>query len=435
MNASQKVFIIGGGPLGLGIAHELLKNGIPSIILEAGPGLLGLAATFERGEVNVEKFYHFFYKNDHFMSLEWLREYSDTEPKIDWQDITTDSVVSGARYNFDSILTIIRLSGRHVLSAGLTFVTLMFKEPNANLDSQSAEVWARKVFGPKLAEGVWLPLLAQKFGSRSKDVSALWLATRIKRHLSTKGKGIGRSRFGYLVDTYAPYVERFCSKLRSSGGNVVLGEPVSTLKFDKGKICKIITTNREIEVSDAVVFSSVPLANLRALMPDTNPIPLLDKFVNVSCVVCVLFLKKPLSSHYWTTVSDDSYPFAAIIQQNRLHAKSAEEIVYLSRYCESSDPLMSADDSALISEWLEAVKQIFPDFEFVDVLGAKVVRANNAAPVPYMGAMKDLAELSSPFDNFYFSGYENIFPEDRGVGNSISIGRELAKVYCKLLDD
>lgn len=429
MKTNKKVYVIGGGPLGLGMAHEFLENHVGVTILEAGPKLLGLAETFERNGLEVEKFYHFFYKNDHFMSVDWLKNYCNSEPKIDWKDITTDSVVSGSRHNFDSIFTIIKLSGFNVFRAGWTFFMLMIKKPSKKLDSISAEHWARNVFGSKFAEGVWLPLLKQKFGERSSDVSALWLATRIKRHLSTKGQGVGKSRFGYLVDTYVPYVENFSNKLKQGGGKVVLADPVLKILASANKITKIITKNSEIDVSNDIVFSSIPLANLKGLMPNPDSIPLLEKFTNVGVVVCILFLKKPLSRHYWTTVSDEKYPFSAIIQQNRLHAKSSEEIVYLSRYCESSDKLMDCNETELKDEWVDALNDIYPDFLKEDIIEAKVVRAKNAAPIPYIGAIEDLKNISSPFDNFYFAGYEHIFPEDRGVGNSISVGRQTVKNY------
>lgn len=434
MKTGKKVYVIGGGPLGLGMAHEFLENNVAVTILEAGPKLLGLAETFERNGLEIEKFYHFFYKNDHFMSLDWLKKYSNTEPEIDWRDITTDSVVSGSRYDFDSILTIIKLSGFNVFRSACTFLILMFKKPNKKLDGVSAESWAKAVFGSKFAEGVWLPLLKQKFGSRSKDVSALWLATRIKRHLSTKGQGVGKSQFGYLVDTYMPYVENFRKRLTQAGGEVVVSDPVVELTFSEDRVTKITTNIRQIDVSNDIVFSSIPMANLRGLMPEPNPIPMLEKFVNVGVVVCILFLKKPLSNHYWTTVSDEQYPFSAIIQQNRLHAKSSEEIVYLARYCESSDKLMSSEESVLIDKWVEALSDIFPDFGLDDLVDAKIVRTKNAAPVPYVGAIEDLVNLRSPFSNFYFAGYEHIFPEDRGVGNSISVGRQMVKEYMTYSD-
>lgn len=431
MNTDKKVYVIGGGPLGLGMAHEFLENNVAVTIIEAGPKLLGLADTFKHNGLEVEKYYHFFYKNDHFMSVDWLKHYSDEEPEIYWRDITTDSVVSGSRYDFDSITTIIKLSGFNVFRAGWTFLMLMFRKPNKKLDSISAESWATKVFGSKFANSVWLPLLKQKFGARSSDVSALWLATRIKRHLSTKGQGVGKSRFGYLIDTYVPYVKNFSNRLSQEGGKVILSDPVIKIIASEDKVTKIITSSSEIDVSNDIVFSSIPLANLRELMPEPNPIPLLEKFVNVGVVVCILFLKRPLSRHYWTTVSDEQYPFSAIIQQNRLYAKSSEEIVYLSRYCESSDNLMSSDESTLIHEWVEALSDIFPDFLIDDLIEAKVLKAKNAAPVPYVGAIEDLSKLHSPFTNFYFAGYEHIFPEDRGVGNSISVGRKAVKNYKK----
>ena len=430
MMGAKKVYIIGGGPLGLGIAHEFLQQKVSVEILEAGPALLGLAGTFKHESLPVEKYYHFFYKNDHHLALDWLRNYSGgCEPNIAWCDITTDSVVSGRRYNLDSVFTLLQLSGVNVLRAGLTFVDLILRRPSIELDSIDAESWAFNVFGSRFAESVWVPLLRQKFGSRSKEVSAYWLATRIKRHLSTKGSGFGRSRFGYLVDTYEPYVDQFLASLEKKGGQVTFCDPVIELKFDDTRLTKINTKNRQLNVEDQIVFSSIPLSNLKLLMPHPNPVPLLNKFTNVGVIVCVLFLDKALSPHYWTTVSDERYPFSAIIQQNRLFPKSEEEIVYLSRYCEDSDPLMTKSETEIIAEWVDLLSDIYSDFSFKNFKNGKLFRTKNAAPLPYLGINRDLESLVSPFSNFRFSGYEMILPEDRGVGNSIGIGRSLARAY------
>ena len=56
----KKAYIIGGGPLGIGIAAELLKRDYKIIIIEGQSKLLGLAQTFDYANFKVEKYYHFF---------------------------------------------------------------------------------------------------------------------------------------------------------------------------------------------------------------------------------------------------------------------------------------------------------------------------------------------------------------------------------------
>jgi len=428
---SSKAYVIGGGPLGLGVANELMKNDYSVVIIEASSTLLGLASTFSYKGLDIEKYYHFFYKNDHYNSVKWLREYSETEPLIEWKDISTDSVVSGKRYDFDSIIEICKLCGFKFPKVIYSLLKLMLFKPSEKLDTVSAEEWATDAFGYNFASSVWIPLLNQKFGSRSKDVSAFWLATRIKRHLSTRGSGSGKSKFGYLVDTYTPYVDNFQNKIIKNGGEVLFNQPVIELIENQGRITKIKTSNQVIDVKSSPVFSTISYAILNQLVKKNSFIKGLDSFVNMGVVVCILFIKKQLSNHYWTTVSDNKHPFAAILQQNRLFEKSDFEIVYLSRYCEVQDELFTDTDVNIQKNWTKSLLEIYPHINNSDILDFKVYRNKNAAPLPFIGSNKYLNNISCNATNFYFEGYENIYPEDRGVGNSIKIGKDLVFEFLK----
>tara|TARA_B100000989_G_scaffold298903_1_gene290890 strand:+ start:2852 stop:4150 length:1299 start_codon:yes stop_codon:yes gene_type:complete len=421
----KKAYVIGGGPLGLALSTKLIEDGYSVIIIEASNKLLGLAGTFNYNDVDIEYYYHFFYKNDHFNSYNWLKKYSKTNPLIFWKDISTDSVVSGARYDLDSIFSVIKLSGTKIFTVLFTLVKLIFFNPSKNLDRMSAELWAKKRFGQKFASQIWIPLLRQKFGDRSSDVSALWLATRIKRHLSTRGKGVGKSKFGYLVKTYNSFVSKFKKELISSGGSVYFNQPVTGFSISNQKISKVITKSMEFNVGNSPVFSAIPYAILKKLFKKDNYVQGLEPFVNMSVVVCLLIADKKLSDHYWTTVSDNDHEFAAIIQQNRLYKKTSDEIIYLSRYCEPDNKLFGLSDDKIYKNWIKSIIKIYPHFSMKNIIDYKIFRSKNAAPLPFINSISQMSKLKSNLENFYFSGYESIYPEDRGVGNSIKLGYKL----------
>ena len=150
------------------------------------------------------------------------------------------------------------------------------------------------------------------------------------------------------------------------------------------KITKIITSSKTINVKSSPVFSTISYAILNQLIGKNKFISGLEPFVNMGVVVCILFIKKPLSKHYWTTVSDERHPFAAILQQNRLHAKSKFEIVYLSRYCEVEDKLFSQNDSYIKKSWTRSLLEIYPHISNKDIIDYKIFRNKNAAPLPLM---------------------------------------------------
>ena len=193
------------------------------------------------------------------------------------------------------------------------------------------------------------------------------------------------------------------------------------------KITKIITSSKTINVKSSPVFSTISYAILNQLIGKNKFISGLEPFVNMGVVVCILFIKKPLSKHYWTTVSDERHPFAAILQQNRLHAKSKFEIVYLSRYCEVEDKLFSQNDSYIKKSWTRSLLEIYPHISNKDIIDYKIFRNKNAAPLPFINSKKSINNIKCRVSNFYFEGYENIYPEDRGVGNSLKLGKNLFK--------
>jgi len=142
-------------------------------------------------------------------------------------------------------------------------------------------------------------------------------------------------------------------------------------------------------------------------------------------VVCILMIKKKLSNSYWTSVSDPSSPFNAIIQQNRLYSKSKYEIVYTSKYVEAGSLFFKKNKKTIINNTIQYIINTFPHISKKDIIKTLVFKSLSAAPLPTIGTISKVPDFKSPIENFWHGGLEYIYPEDRGLSNSIQISEKL----------
>ena len=70
--STERIAVLGAGPMGLGAAYQLVKDGRKPIIFEADDRVGGMAACFDFGGLSIERYYHFHAISDHAF-LEVLR--------------------------------------------------------------------------------------------------------------------------------------------------------------------------------------------------------------------------------------------------------------------------------------------------------------------------------------------------------------------------
>jgi protoporphyrinogen oxidase len=58
------IHILGSGPMGLGVAYQLIKKGYKPLYLEADDRIGGMTASFDFNGIDIERFYHFHCKTD-----------------------------------------------------------------------------------------------------------------------------------------------------------------------------------------------------------------------------------------------------------------------------------------------------------------------------------------------------------------------------------
>ena len=61
---SDKIAVLGAGPMGLAVAYQLHKNGNKPVIFEADDRVGGMTAMFDFNGLDIERYYHFHCTSD-----------------------------------------------------------------------------------------------------------------------------------------------------------------------------------------------------------------------------------------------------------------------------------------------------------------------------------------------------------------------------------
>ena len=258
----NKIYIIGGGPLGCSVANEFLKKGKEVIIIEKSRFLGGHSRAVKIEDDFIELYYHFIYYNDQYFYQKIFEDF-EVEPKITWENVSTSTFYNGKNNNFDNIYSFLKLGGLSFFKIIFTILRIRFFTLPRKLDKVSAIEWSKKNFGRKFTSIVWGPLIKSKFGIYANEISALWLATRIKRHMSTKKSLFSKTTLGYIENTYKELFDRIENKLKSNNCYVYHAN-INDFEIKENNITKIIFDNREVKLNqNDIVISSIPLMILK----------------------------------------------------------------------------------------------------------------------------------------------------------------------------
>ncbi len=423
---NDKFIILGGGFLGLSLAYELIKKNKKVEIIDSEKSLGGLAEPFKIDDKLIDKFYHFFYFNDHFNSENLIKELK-LKYKINWKDVNTKMYVDGNFFSLDSIKELILFLKFDFLRFSFSLIKLRLFKLKKSLETVSALEWANKNFGKKFTNKVWLPLLNSKYEKYSPKISALWLATRIKRHLSTKIFYNNKSRLGYLVGTYKFVIEKIETLIKLKKGKVYKNNKVLKLDFGKKHLNQIVTSKKIINCKDKIVISTLPLADLNKIKKNKlSSFKYLKKFKNCCATLVIIKSSQKLNSDYWVTVSDKNIPFDLIINHNEIWNNYDYYYYYLSRYHVDKNFFKNKNIYKLFCNGLS---KIYESFDPNKVIEYKVLSSKSAAPIPFCNFSKKLPKKTSNFLNFFHTSFDFIYPEDRGVGNSIKLGKDLSHYF------
>jgi protoporphyrinogen oxidase len=148
-------------------------------------------------------------------------------------------------------------------------------------------------------------------------------------------------------------------------------------------------------------------------------------------VCCLVFkLRRSVSPHFWVNITDPSIPIPGIIEFSNLRPFD-DTIVFVPYYMPVSHERWGWSDDRLIAEAFGALRKINPEITPEDRIDARVGRLKHAQPICEPGFAKKIPPVETPIKGLQIADTCYYYPEDRGVSESVHLGRRMAEALAR----
>ena len=382
--------IVGGGLLGMTLAHRLRQQRQRVTLLDAGETLGGLASAWSVGDVTWDRHYHVILHSD--SNLRALLAEIGLENEIRWSQTKTGFYTAGKLYSMSSALEFLSFPPLNAVEKVRLAATIFYASRIRDwkpLERELVADWLERWSGRGTCEKIWLPLLRAKLGECYKRTSAAFIWATIARMYAARRSGLKKEMFGYVRGGYARILDRFTQVLQEAGVAIELGASASRVSLGPaGGVAVSYAGNRHAEFDRVVMTVPAPVA-LR-ICPDlaAGEAEKLRGIEYVGIVCASLLLRRPLSPYYITNITDPSVPLTAVIEMSALVDRSefgGRTLVYLPKYASPGDPLFSRPDGEIEEEFLAALGRMHPGLSREDVLAFRISRAQHVFALPTLG--------------------------------------------------
>lgn len=422
-----KVAILGAGVMGLGAASRALRLGHDVTVIEAAPTAGGMAAHFDLGGLSIERFYHFICKSDR-TTFEVLGELGIAD-RLRWRRTSMGYFSHGALHRWGdpfALLAYPHLSLIEKIRYGALMFVSVKRERWDALEHRDARHWIAGWCGERVYRELWERLFALKFYEYADTISASWIWTRVKR-IGRSRRGLLAEELGYLDGGSETLVAALLADIERRGGRVLLGEAARQVRTDGG--CVIgVETAKGCHPADAVI-STVPTPLVGRLVPDltASERAAYDAIANIGVVCAVLKLRRSVSPHFWVNIVDPDINVPGIIEFSNLRPTGADAVVFVPFYMPVGNPLWPRPDKAFLDDALAAVRRVNPAIGAGDVIASHVGRLTHAQPVCPPGFAARLPPVRTSIRGLQIADTCFYYPEDRGMSESLRLGRAMAE--------
>lgn len=421
--------VLGGGPMGLAAALQLLKSGHSVTLFEADDRLGGMSASFDFEGTKVERYYHFLCKGDEplFAAAKEL----GIEDKICWRDTSMGFYHKGKLHPWGTPWALLKFPNLSLISKiryGLHVMATSKVSDWSKLDKVSARKWIRNWVGEEGYNVLWKSLFDLKFFEYSDNLSAAWIGTRIKR-VGKSRKSMFQESLGFIEGGSDVLVNAFEKAIRKLGGNISLKTPVSEVVTSNGRVTGL-RVGTSFHAFDGVV-STVPLPYVTRLVPElpTSEKNQIASIANIGVVCVLLKLKHSISPNFWTNINDSSIEIPGIIEYTNLNPiKQDEHLVYLPYYMPQSHPKYQRSREEFLAEATNYLGKLNPNFTPDWILGMHMHRYQFAQPICEPGFAEKLPPMQSDLTGFFMADTSYYYPEDRAMSESIRVGKDLSNL-------
>ena len=423
--------IVGGGMLGLMLAHRLRQRGERVTILEAAPHVGGLASAWKLGDLTWDRHYHVILMSD-TNTVGLIRELG-LEDELRWVETKTGFYTDGKLYSMSNSWEFLKFPPLRLIDKFRLAMTIMKASRITDwhyLEAIPVTDWLRKWSGRRTFEKIWLPLLKAKLGDSYQIASAAFIWAIIARMYAARRSGLKKEMFGYVRGGYARILERFAQTLTASGVDLRLNQRVQ--RIDSVAVGVRLESQEQSHSFDRVIVTSAaPLASKLIPGLSTREHELL-KGVTYQGIVCAsLLLKQPLAHYYVTNITDTWVPFTAVIEMSALVDRTefnGDCLVYLPKYVAPDDPMFDESDESIRERFLAALERMYPHFRRDDVKAFQISRVRQVFAVTTKNYSQQVPPIVTSLPGVYLANSAHIVNGTLNVNETLQLAENALKI-------
>jgi protoporphyrinogen oxidase len=412
--------------MGLAAAFHAVKAGHAVEVLEGAPEPGGMAAHFDLAGLSIERFYHFVCKSD-IATMELMDELG-IRSLLHWKNTSMGIFTGGRLRDWGNPVALLKFHELSLLSRlryGLFAFLSVRRERWDAIETESAHSWITRWCGDEVYDRLWSPLFRLKFHQYAENISAAWIWTRIKR-IGRSRKSMMQEELGYIEGGSQTLVDSLCSAILKAGGRISTQSPALRVIVEGGKVTGV-KTPQGVVPADAVI-STVPTPLISAMVPDlpADWKARYESIVNMGICCLVFKLKRSISPHFWVNVSEPDIDVPGIIEFSNLRSVGSESVVYVPAYMPNDHVKFKWTDRELLDEAFVYLQRMNPELTEADIVASHVARLRHAQPVCEPGFAAKIPPIQTPILGLQIADTCFYYPEDRGISESVRVGREMA---------
>ena len=421
--------VVGGGMLGMTLAHRLAQSRKKVTLYESSPQFGGLASAWQFGGITWDRHYHVTLLSDsHLRSL--LNELG-LEKDMQWVQTRAGFYTDGKMYSMSNSLEFLQFPPLNLIDKFRLGATIFYASKIQDwkkLEKISVADWLQKLSGKRTFEKMWLPLLRSKLGDNYQQTSAAFIWTTIARMYAARRSGLKKEMFGYVRGGYAKILLRFAEKLQQENVELKLNSAIANASTINGAV-KLEFADGNYALHDQVVFT-VPgnvAANICTELTSAEKQKLTG--IQYQGIVCAsVLLKKPLAGYYVTNITESWVPFTAVIEMSALVDKSefgGNSLVYLPKYFADGDPILHQSDAEIQSKFVAALQRMYPHLQASDVLAFNISRVRNVFPLPTLNYSENVPAMETSMPGVFIVNSSHILNGTLNVNEGIKLAEQV----------
>jgi protoporphyrinogen oxidase len=429
--------IVGGGFLGMTLAHRLAQHGKRVTLFEGANCLGGLASAWDLGDVVWDRHYHVTLLSDTY--LRSLLDELELEKEMEWVETKTGFYTGGKLYSMSNTLEFLRFPPLGLLDKLRLGATIFYASKVKNwqkLEKIPVTDWLRRYSGNHTFEKIWLPLLRAKLGENYKKTSAAFIWACIARMYAARRTGLKKEMFGYVRGGYARVLERFAEVLAEEHVDIQLGRSVSGVEAGNDGKVFVELKNGPREMFDQVVLTiAAPLAARMCRGLSIEEQESLNRIQYQGIICASLLLKRPLANFYVTNITDTWVPFTAVIEMSALVDRQTfggHALIYLPKYVTSDDPALSVSDEDIEERFLNALTRMYPHFQRSDVICFRVSRVKYVLALSTLNYSESLPQMKSSIPGVHIINSAHICNGTLNVNETVQLAEKAARTLLAL---